>query len=84
MYKPRTLFTALGVVLLLAGLAPFVRVGYLAVAQDHPGGHIQSLIVGTVLLMGAALSAVLGVLADLIRVNRILLEEGLERDRNRT
>jgi len=34
--------------------------------------------------MGAALSAVLGVLADLIRVNRILLEEGLERDRNRT
>jgi glycosyltransferase involved in cell wall biosynthesis len=83
MYKPRTLFTALGVVLLALGAVPFVRFGYLAATRVHPGGHVQSLIFGTVLLMGAALSAVLGVLADLIRVNRILLEEGLERDRSR-
>ncbi len=84
MYKPRTVFTAFGLVFLIAGLIPFVRFGILFLSDSHPGGHIQSLIVGTILLIGAALSVVLGVLADLIRVNRILLEETLEREARRS
>jgi glycosyltransferase involved in cell wall biosynthesis len=84
MYKPRVVFMAFALVCLIAGLVPFIRFAYLASAGDHPGGHVQSLIVGTVLFIGAGLSVVLGVLADLIRVNRILLEESLERDRARS
>jgi hypothetical protein len=84
MYRPRVVFTIFGLACLIVGLVPFVRFAALTATNNHPGQHLQSLIAGTVLLFGAGLSAVLGVMADLIRVNRKLLEEGLERDRGRS
>jgi glycosyltransferase involved in cell wall biosynthesis len=83
MYKPRVVFTMFGLVCLILGLIPLVRFAYLVSTDHAPSQHIQPLIAGAVLLLGAGLSAVLGVLADLIRVNRKLLEESLERDRAR-
>jgi len=46
--------------------------------DDNPGGHLQSLILGTVLLIVAFLCVILGVVADLIRTNRTLIEHTLE------
>lgn len=77
MYRPYALFISLGWILLIAGAIPFVRFLYFVA---HQGGahHLQSLIFGTVLLTAAFVSFTLGVIADLIRINRILIEESLE------
>jgi glycosyltransferase involved in cell wall biosynthesis len=77
MYKPYLVFAWLTLVLGLLGLAPFVRYAAL-MATDSEGGHFQSLLVGAVLLIMAFLSLILGVISDLIRTNRILIEDNLE------
>lgn len=78
MYRPHLLFISLAVILLVAGLIPFVRYAVL-ILNDTPGNHLQSLLLGAVLLFGAMLAFALGVIADLIRTNRILHEDTLER-----
>lgn len=83
MYKPYVLFTTLSLALGAAGLIPFVRYLYFIVSND-PGNHLQSLLLGAVLLTGSFLSMALGVLADLIRINRTLLEAQLEATRRHT
>ena len=77
MYKPYTLFVSLSMLLGVFGLVPFVRYLILLVV-DAGGNHIQSLILGMILLTGSFLALALGVIADLIRINRILIEEQLE------
>jgi glycosyltransferase involved in cell wall biosynthesis len=83
MYKPYVFFATLSALLFVLGCIPFVR--YLVILADgSQGSHVQSLILGVTLLIAAALSLVLGVVADLIRTNRILIEESLEQiKRNR-
>ncbi len=78
MYKPYVIFVTLGLVLLLAGLVPFVRYLYFLLFSPTPGGHLQSLIVGIVVLIASLLSFSMGVIADLIRINRSLIEDSLE------
>lgn len=79
MYRPIAVFVGLGLTLLVIGLIPFVRFAVLSITHgDTVGGHIQSLLLGSVVLIGSFLSLVLGVVADLIRTNRILMEETLE------
>jgi glycosyltransferase involved in cell wall biosynthesis len=80
MFKPWTIFALLGVVFGVLGAIPFVRYAILVGIGDN-GDHFQSLILGTLLLIGALLSLALGVLSDLQKTNRILLEEQLERTR---
>lgn len=77
MYRPYVFFGSLGTILLLAGLVPFVRFLYLFFAGDGEG-HLQSLVVGSVLLMASFIAFTLGVVADLIRINRTLIEQSLE------
>ncbi len=77
MYKPYVIFTALAVVFGVLGLIPFVRFAILQL-QDNPGGHLQSLILGTVLLIISFLSVIIGIISDLIRTNRLLIEDTLE------
>jgi glycosyltransferase involved in cell wall biosynthesis len=83
MYKPMTLFMGFAAILFLVGLVPFVRFLVLSflVAHGSSRGHIQSLVVGAVLMIAALLSLALGVLAELIRINRILLEDSLEQQK---
>jgi glycosyltransferase involved in cell wall biosynthesis len=78
MYKPYVIFTFFAVLFGVLGLVPFVRFAVLNIVQDHPGGHLQSLLVGAVLLIMAFLSVILGIVADLIRTNRTLIEDTLE------
>ena len=79
MYRPLIFFAWLGGLLFVAGLIPFVR--FLILSQmpgeGGVGRHIQSLLVGGVLVLGALITFSLGVIADLIRINRVLIEEGL-------
>jgi glycosyltransferase involved in cell wall biosynthesis len=78
MYKPHIVFGSLGITLLLLGSIPFIRYLVLTLSKS-PGDHLQSLLLGVVLLMAAFLSLALGIIADLIRTNRTLNEDQLER-----
>jgi glycosyltransferase involved in cell wall biosynthesis len=78
MYKPYVIFTFLGTLFGVLGLIPFARWAIIQVVDENPGGHLQSLLIGTVLLIMSFLSVILGIVADLIRTNRTLIEDTLE------
>lgn len=78
MYKPYIIFGWLGGLLLFLGAIPFARFIYFSVEDGSSRGHIQSLLTGSLLLIGAFLCFVLNIIADLIRINRILIEDNLE------
>jgi glycosyltransferase involved in cell wall biosynthesis len=80
MYRPHLIFISLGTTLLIGGLLPFIRYAYFYFNNDT-GDHIQSLLFGAVLLFASIIAFALAVLADLIRTNRTLLEDTLERTR---
>ncbi len=80
MYRPVAFFVSLGTVLFVAGAIPFGRFAYFLIFDDGKG-HIQSLVVGSVFLVAAIISFALGVIADLIRINRVLIEDVLEQTR---
>ncbi len=78
MYKPYIIFGYLGFILFLAGLVPFARFTIYSIQEGTTRGHIQSLLIGSVLMIGAFLCLVLNIIADLIRTNRVLTEDNLE------
>lgn len=82
MYRPYAVFLSLGLVLLLLGVAPFVHMLWKALTVQNylifGPHHIRSLIIGAVLLVAAFISFTLGIVADLVRINRVLLEDVLE------
>jgi hypothetical protein len=78
MYKPYVIFGTASVVFLVLGILPFARYIYLTFTEDSGSGHLQSLILGSVLLIAALLCVALNIIADLVRINRILTEYNLE------
>jgi glycosyltransferase involved in cell wall biosynthesis len=78
MYKPYMVFGTLGSILFVLGLVPFARFVYFSLRDGSTAGHIQSLLVGSLLMIAAFLCLVLNIIADLIRTNRILTEDNLE------
>lgn len=80
MYKPYMLFMPLAALLALLAAIPFMRYLWFYFNGD-PGNHIQSLLVGSILFSAAFISFTLGVIADLIRINRTLTEESLEQQK---
>jgi len=83
MYRPFVLFGLLGVIFGVLGTVPFVR--YLVLmAMDEHGNHIQSLLLGVMLLTGSLLSFAIGVVADLTRINRTLQEDALDMSKRRS
>ncbi len=79
MYRPMALFVTLGVVAFVLGLIPYSRFLYFTISDStHGARHLQSLIGGSVLLIASFIAFTLGVVADLIRINRVLHEEALE------
>lgn len=73
-YKPLRSFVFLGAALLLAGVAVGVRfmTKYLS---GEGAGHVQSLILASILVVTGFQSMLVGVLADLMSANRRLLED---------
>ena len=73
-YRPLLVFSSLGAVAILLGTVIGIRFLVFYVQGDG-SGHVQSLLLGTILLIVGFILVVTGVLADLISVNRKLLEE---------
>ena len=78
MYKPYIIFGWVSGGLLVLGAVPFARFFYFSLEDGTTRGHIQSLLVGSLLMIAAFLCLVMNVIADLIRINRILIEDNLE------
>lgn len=78
MFKPQVVFVTLAVVFGVLALIPAVRFLVLW-AANGAAGNVQSLIFAAIMAVAVLLSLALGVLSDLQRTNRILLEDQLER-----
>lgn len=82
-YRPLRLLLTIAAFLLAPSMALFARFGYFYFTGISPAGHVQSLIAAAVLGIAGVQLAVLAVLADLVAVNRRLLEELRARERAR-
>jgi glycosyltransferase involved in cell wall biosynthesis len=80
MYKPLRIFLLMGLALSIAGAIPVLRFLYFWAIGDG-AGHVQSLILGGVLLVIGFMTLLIGLVADLISFNRQLLEMVLEKMR---
>ncbi len=78
MYKPYVLFATMGITLFVLGLVPFARFALLSLEQRTVSGHVQSLLVGSLLMIAAFLCLALTIIADLVRTSRVLTENQLE------
>ena len=76
LYNPRRIFNALALVVGLPGAVLMVRFVYFYLTGDG-AGHVQSVILGGVLLTASMLSFILAVFSDIMRINRRLIQEGL-------
>jgi glycosyltransferase involved in cell wall biosynthesis len=81
MYAPLRIFISVGALFGLAGLALCVRFLYFFFYYGQGQGHVQSLILAAILLLVGFHFFMVGVLADLVRFNRLLLGELLYRAR---
>ena len=80
LYRPLRAFTLIGALLLGGGLLLGLRFLYFLL-MDTGAGHVQSLILASVLLVAGFQPLLIGLVADLISSNRKLLEETLYRQR---
>ncbi len=81
LYNPLRIFLRLGWLPVLAGMILLVRFLYYYVVGHNPAGHVQSLLLAVILVVVGVQIWVVGLVADLIAVNRRLLEEVVERQR---
>jgi glycosyltransferase involved in cell wall biosynthesis len=81
-YKPFEFFAFPGVIAFGVGILLVLRFIYLYMTSVG-GGHIQSIIMAALLIGLGAFLFVVGLIADLISVNRKLLEEIAEKLRNK-
>jgi glycosyltransferase involved in cell wall biosynthesis len=80
MFRPLKMFFIMGSLFILGGLIPTIRFIYFYMLGKGDG-HIQSLVMATVLLLIGIQLWVLGLLGDVISFNRKLIEEALLRVR---
>lgn len=74
MYKPLKFFTIVGLIPFLIGLALGIRyLVFIFIGQS--GGHIQSLILSSILILMGFMTFIIGIQADIIAKNRKLLED---------
>lgn len=78
MYQPLKLFFYIGITFTLIGMVPICRFLYFYFT-DGGAGNVQSLLLGSVLLIMGFIAFVAGLVTDLIAANRQLLEMTLER-----
>ena len=81
MHRPLRAFAWLSLPFLLLGLGLGFRFLYFFFTQEGPTGHIQSLILAAISIIVGAQVFLFGLLGDLLRTNRLLLEDIRERQR---
>src|SRR4051794_12600259 len=80
MYEPLRVFMTAAIIVGLAAAAIWIR--YLIILiEGHGSGHLQSVIVGAVLVIAAVQLAALGVMGDILAGMRTLQQRTLERVR---
>jgi glycosyltransferase involved in cell wall biosynthesis len=80
-YEPLKVFWGGAVVMGLAALAIFIRFLVYFIQGHGVAGHVQSLLAGAVLFIGAMLLGSLGVIGDLLAAQRTLSQRTFERVR---
>lgn len=80
MYRPLRVFTTIGGVLIVGGTVLGLRFLYFYL-QGRGSGHVQSLILAAILTIVGFQVCLIGLMADLIQMNRKMLEEVLYRVR---
>ena len=80
MYEPLRVFFSIGLMLSFTGMLPIVRFLYFYFTGDGDG-HLQSLVLGGILLIIGFVTFMIGLVADLISFNRKLTEIALEKIR---
>lgn len=74
LYRPLQFFAALAVAMALPGILAFLRFLWFWLAGDGDG-HIQSLVIGAALITAGVVTSIGGLIADLVRANRVLLAD---------
>lgn len=74
MYRPLKFFMTLGIILFILGLIPGIRF-LVFLAQGNGGGHVQSLILASTLMLIGVQTMVIGLQADVISSTRKILED---------
>lgn len=74
MYKPLAFFTGVGTIPMILGIGIGIRF-LIFIAQKDGGGHIQSLILASLLITLGAIIWVVGLLADTTAANRKIMED---------
>jgi glycosyltransferase involved in cell wall biosynthesis len=80
-YEPLRVFSALAFLLMLGALAAWSPFLWDWIVHGDRSGHLQSIVLGGVLLVAAVQTFALGVLADLIASHRVVTQRTLERVR---
>jgi len=80
-YRPLRVFAAIGSLFLVGGLVLGLRFLYFYLKGAGAAGHIQSLILAAILIILGVQVALIGLIADLVGVNRRMMEETLYRVR---
>ena len=74
MYKPMRFFSTIGVIMFLLGLG--IGIYFLIISNfGTTGGHVQLLLLMTILMLIGVISFLIGLLGDAISANRKLLED---------
>ena len=81
MYEPLKVFMTAAALVGLIGAAIFGRFAYFYFIEGEGSGHLQSLILGAVLLIAAVQLAALGILGDVLAGSRVVQQRILERVR---
>jgi glycosyltransferase involved in cell wall biosynthesis len=74
MYKALKFFTSIGFVLIAVGMVGIIRFLYFF-SIGNGSGHIQSIVISSIVIGVGFNTIIVGVLADLISINRRLLEK---------
>ncbi|MEZ5230403.1 MAG: hypothetical protein R2710_28170 [Acidimicrobiales bacterium] len=80
-YEPLKFFSTIAAVLFVMGLVAFIPFAADWLLNGDSSGHLQSIVLGAVLVLGSLQVAVLAVVADLISSHRMVSQRILERVR---
>lgn len=78
MYRPLTIFSVIGALLILLGTIPGARFLWFYFSGDRVG-HVQSLILAAILIIVGFQVVLIGLLADVLSASRKIAEESLYR-----
>lgn len=79
MYESLRIFLTVGSILFIVGTFGIGRWLWLYFVKSEPTGHIQSLIISAVLVIVGFQIGLIGLLSDLVAINRKLIEDALYR-----